>query len=47
MSVHLGTGSGRVTGRTRRPGGEQVSTTPGDARAPRAARLWTGSDRTS
>src|SRR4051812_422087 len=33
MSVHLGTGSGRVTGRTRRPGGEQVSTTPGDARA--------------
>jgi heme o synthase len=33
MSVHLGTGSDRVTGPTRRPGGEAVSVTPGDARA--------------
>ena len=32
MSVHLGTGSGRVT-RPSRPGGEQVSVTPDDARA--------------
>src|SRR4051812_43366448 len=33
MSVNLGTRSGRVTDPTRRPGGEAVSVTPGDARA--------------
>jgi heme o synthase len=33
MSVHLGTGSGRVTGRARRPGGDRISVTAGDARA--------------
>src|SRR3954454_10735231 len=33
MSVNLGTGSGRVTRPAARPGGEQVSVTPGDARA--------------
>ena len=33
MSVHLGTGSERVPRHTRRPGGEHVSVTPGDARA--------------
>jgi heme o synthase len=32
MSVHLGTGSGRFTSRTRRPGGAEVSVTPGHAR---------------
>jgi protoheme IX farnesyltransferase len=32
MSVHLGTGSERVGHPARRPGGEQVSVTPGDAR---------------
>jgi heme o synthase len=33
MSVHLGTGSERVGPHARRPGGEHVSVTPGDARA--------------
>ena len=33
MSVHLGTGSERVTGRAARPGGDRVSVTPGDTRA--------------
>jgi protoheme IX farnesyltransferase len=33
MSVHLGTGPRRVTGPARRPGGEEVSVTPSDARA--------------
>jgi protoheme IX farnesyltransferase len=32
MSVHLGIGSGRAAGRLRRPGGEEVATTAGDAR---------------
>src|SRR4029077_9191082 len=33
MNVHLGTGSDRIAKPVSRPGGEQVSTTPGDARA--------------
>jgi protoheme IX farnesyltransferase len=33
MSVHLGTGSERVGRHRRRPGGDHVSVTPGDARA--------------
>ncbi len=33
MSVHLGTGPDRVARPAQRPGGEQVSVTPGDARA--------------
>jgi protoheme IX farnesyltransferase len=33
MSVHLGTGPGRVRGRARRPGGDAVSVTAADARA--------------
>ena len=32
MSVELRSGSGRIAGRTHRPGGEQVSVTPSDAR---------------
>jgi heme o synthase len=32
MSVHLGIGSGRLTARLRRPGGEEVSVTANDAR---------------
>jgi heme o synthase len=33
MSVHLGLGPGRARGQLQRPGGDQVSVTPGDARA--------------